>query len=121
MFRKLNNNLTAFLQLWWKNPRKSKPMSPIAAKSIQKRACRFVNNISDQALTPPYVLIASQLSDPKEPIFQMAVYYLCTIAVLTPKYKQPIISILKAYARDHLENTSRVSYLNQMIEKNNLS
>lgn len=95
-------------------------MNPSAAKFIQKRSCQFASNISDDALTSPYILIAKQLFNPKDVIFQAAVHYLCTIADVKPKYKQPILNILKAYVKDYQNNTPRISYLNQTIKKHKL-
>ena len=120
MFQRINAGVTSFLQLWWKRNRQNRPLSPTAARSIQKRSCQPVDVVSDNALTPPYVLIAGELSYPQQPVFEAAAYYLCTIAAFEPKYKSAIVSILKAYLQDHRDQTARIQYLKQLIKKYNL-
>lgn len=120
MFQRINAGVTSFLQLWWKRNRQNRPLSPTAARSIQKRFCQPVDVVSDNALTPPYVLIAGELSYPHQPVFEAAAYYLCTIAAFEPKYKSAIVSILKAYLQDHRDQTARIQYLKQLMKKYNL-
>ena len=121
MFQKINNSITTFLQFWWRQPRRQISLSPSEARSVQRRACQYVNNASDQALTPPYVLIAAELSHPEQLVFEAAVYYLCTIAFYETRYQKPIIDILNTYKKDHANLSTRVQYLTQTMKKYNLS
>ena len=92
-------------------------ISPKIAVAIQKQ--EYFNQLNDceETYTPPYVLIGYQLLNEKADIFRSAVYYLCVIAVNTPKYKKNIAEILKNYLHENKALTERVDYVKSMMKE----
>ena len=98
-----------------------KNITPKIAETIQKEDFfRSLKNYS-KTFTPPYLLISYQLLDEKNEIFEASVYYLCTIAKNSPKYKTDIYQILISYCENNKNLKSRIDFIQSQIKKYNLT
>lgn len=86
------------------------------AASLQKNYIENLNKKSD-LLTPPYVEIAKQLSNPKDEIFRAAVYYLVQIACNEPRYVSSINSILQQCRKKNKLSAENILFLDEQLKK----
>ena len=84
----------------------------------KKQPCRSIFFKKKYANTPTYLIIAKDLENPHEQIFEGAVYYLCKIAKLKKTYYNDIKKILTTYINSNPEKTIRSAYVKKMLEKN---
>ena len=70
--------------------------------------------------TPSYVLIAKDLENKEEQVFEAAVYYLCTIASFKKDYASDIIGILNKTISENKKNPARVAYVEKMMYEKKL-
>ena len=120
MFKNANFFISEFFKsLIGKQPTEN--ITPKIANAIQKQ--EYFNSMADydKTYTPPYLLISYQLMNEKTEIFESAVYYLCEIAVNSPKYKKDIAKILKAYISNNKVFTDRVDYIKSYMKEYKIS
>ena len=119
MFKNANFFITEFFRsLLGKQPADS--ITPKIATAIQKQ--EYFNSLNgyDESFTPPYLVVAYQMLNKNNEVFESSVYYLCVIAKNMPKYKKDILRILKNYSEEHKKEQERVNYINSQIAEHNL-
>ncbi|MBR2299463.1 MAG: hypothetical protein IJ870_02685 [Alphaproteobacteria bacterium] len=67
-------------------------------------------------ITPAYLLIAEDLKNKKDQVFEAAVYELCVIAKLKPEYQNEIMDILNFYLEKTHSPTNRTEYIKNTLE-----
>lgn len=100
--------------------KKIKKISAQKAISLQKDYIKNLSKTKIDICTPPYVEISKHLTNDKTEIFKAAVYYLNAIAENEPRYKTPIISILRHYKEKNKRPQDDIDYLDfylQQLEK----
>lgn len=70
--------------------------------------------------TPSYVLIAKDLENKENQVFEAAVYYLCTIASFKKDYASDIIGILNKTISENKKNPERVAYVEKIMQEKKL-
>lgn len=95
---------------------RSKKVNASSARKIQQSACAK-SNISNDDNTPPYKLIAEQLSSQHDQVFDSAVYYLAKIASSSRKYHSAITAILNDYASNPHLPEHRKQYIAQKLSE----
>lgn len=71
--------------------------------------------------TKTYQLIARDLQNPQEAVFEASAYYLCTIASLKPTEQTEILQIMRAYLAPKNIPEKRRKYIEKLLNLNNLS
>ena len=74
----------------------------------------------EKDFTPTYILIAKDLENKESQIFEAAVYYLCTLAVLKKEYQKDILDILNKAALSNKKYPERSIYIQKMLQEKKL-
>lgn len=95
---------------------RKKKLNASSARKIQQSAFAKGNILNDDK-TPPYKLIAEQLSSPHDQVFDSAVYHLAKIANSSQKYHSAITAILNEYASNPHLSEHRKQYIAQKLSE----
>ena len=67
--------------------------------------------------TPSYILIAKDLENKSEQIFEAAVYDLCLIAAQKTSYQAAILNLLKSYIAKYPKAANRHQHIQKMLSE----
>ncbi|MCM1323719.1 MAG: hypothetical protein NC218_06120 [Acetobacter sp.] len=97
--------------------RKSGDISPSEAEKIQKASYALVNADIKKKFSPVYLSILNGLDSDEKQIFEATAYYLTKIAQNKSKYKENILNIMDAKAKEGGINPEFREILKNEIQK----
>jgi len=99
MFKKISS----FWEMIWGTPNEREHFS--TQPQAQKK----------RGFTPTYLIIAEDLNNKTQKVFEAAVYYLCVIAKQKTEYQNDILKLLSTYLSKVQNYPERVSYIKEML------
>jgi len=73
-----------------------------------------------KGFTPTYLIIAEDLNNKEQKVFEASVYNLCVIAKTKPEYQKDIMDILELCLKKFQNQPSRVDYIKEALQAHDL-